>query len=156
MLLQVRWNPWGRADLSYLARSREVTRGRILLESPFGWRWYLGERVSRQSLELPEFRVPGPLPPRVQRTQEYTVGELETFTVLDTELVFDPSADYPDYVRDFLAYTLDLTPPPAPVEPVPLPAVRRVLDVMIPGGAMRVIDVPAVTSPVAFEATEVT
>ncbi|KAF7145176.1 hypothetical protein RHSIM_Rhsim04G0043500 [Rhododendron simsii] len=54
----VLWKLWTGLQADFLVRSREVTRSRVLLESPFGWQWYLGERVTRQSLGLAEFRVP--------------------------------------------------------------------------------------------------
>lgn len=58
---QVEWNPWGGAmpEPEYVARSRVVTTSRVLLELAFGWQWYLGDRVTRQSLGLLEFQVPG-------------------------------------------------------------------------------------------------
>lgn len=43
----VHWDLWGGLDEPYLAWGREVTRGRVLLESPYGWQWYFGERVTR-------------------------------------------------------------------------------------------------------------
>ncbi|XP_058223092.1 uncharacterized protein LOC131332810 [Rhododendron vialii] len=82
----VRWDRWAGMEADFLPRSREVTRSRVLLECPLGWQWYLGDRVTRQSLGLPAFVVPGLLPPRVQRTESYTRAELELFTVLDTDL----------------------------------------------------------------------
>lgn len=36
----VHWDLWDGLDEPYLAQSREVTRGRVLLESPYGWQWY--------------------------------------------------------------------------------------------------------------------
>ncbi|KAI8555055.1 hypothetical protein RHMOL_Rhmol05G0144700 [Rhododendron molle] len=61
----VYWDRWARLEADFLPRSREVTRSRVLLECPLGWQWYLGDRVTRQSLGLPEFVVPGALSPRV-------------------------------------------------------------------------------------------
>ena len=152
------WDVWGRLSAPYLTQSRAVTRGRVLLESPYGWQWYLGERVTRQSLGLDHFRVPGPLPPFVQRTQEYTLAEVEAFTVLDTELVFSPSEDYDSYVVSTLAYSLDMETrlaAPAPVEGPVLPVLRREIDVMLPNGSMGYVVVPEVTPPVTLTATEV-
>ncbi|XP_058192087.1 protein MAINTENANCE OF MERISTEMS-like [Rhododendron vialii] len=82
----VHWDRWAGMEADFLPRSREVTRSRVLLECPLGWQWYLGDRVTRQSLGLPAFAVPGLLPPRVQRTESYTCAELELFTVPDTDL----------------------------------------------------------------------
>ncbi|XP_058189305.1 protein MAIN-LIKE 1-like [Rhododendron vialii] len=100
---QVYWRIWDRFEVPYVARSREVMRGRVLLESPYDWQWYLGDLVSRQSLRLDAFRVPGPLLPLVQRTSQYTRGEFEWFTRLDPKL--EPffqagagcTADYTEY-----------------------------------------------------------
>ena len=85
-----------------------MTRSRVLLESPFGWRWYLGDRVSRQSLGLSEFRVPGRLPSLVLRTEEYTREELERFTVPVTDLLqFLGSAEgYAEYRDTHLVHHL--------------------------------------------------
>lgn len=65
-------------DEDYLASSREITAGRILLESPYGWQWYLGDRVTRQSMRSAFPQVPGPLPPRVLRTSSYTLEEIHS------------------------------------------------------------------------------
>ncbi|KAI8568937.1 hypothetical protein RHMOL_Rhmol02G0239600 [Rhododendron molle] len=83
---QVEWNPWRTSgpEPEYLAQSRVVTASRVLLESAFGWQWYLGDRVVRQSLGYPEFQVPGPLPPRASHTGDYTLAELERYTRPDT------------------------------------------------------------------------
>ena len=82
-----------------------VTGSRVLLESAFGWQWYLGDRVTRQSLGFLEFQVPGPLPARASHTGEYTRAELERLTRPDTDLVrfLRPERDYTAYQRDFLA-----------------------------------------------------
>ncbi|KAI8568939.1 hypothetical protein RHMOL_Rhmol02G0239600 [Rhododendron molle] len=83
---EVEWNPWRTSgpEPEYLAQSRVVTASRVLLESAFGWQWYLGDRVVRQSLGYPEFQVPGPLPPRASHTGDYTLAELERYTRPDT------------------------------------------------------------------------
>jgi hypothetical protein len=106
--LQVHWGRWARVEAAYLSRSREVTRSRVLLECPLGWQWYLGDRVTRQSLGLPVFVVPGVLPPRVQRTGTYTRAELEQFTVPDTDLErhLRRALDYTIYVNSHLAISL--------------------------------------------------
>jgi hypothetical protein len=106
--LQVHWGRWARVEAAYLSRSREVTRSRVLLECPLGWQWYLGDRVTRQSLGLPAFVVPGVLPPQVQRTGSYTRAELEQFTVPDTDLErhLRRTMDYMTYVDNHLAISL--------------------------------------------------
>ncbi|XP_058223020.1 uncharacterized protein LOC131332740 [Rhododendron vialii] len=95
-------------EADFLPRSREVTRSRVLLECPLGWQWYLGDRVTRQSLGLPAFVVPGLLPPRLQRTESYTRAELELFTVPDTDLErhLRRSLDYAAYADRYLARSL--------------------------------------------------
>ncbi|KAI8559790.1 hypothetical protein RHMOL_Rhmol04G0201900 [Rhododendron molle] len=62
---QINWDLWrvAGAKPEYLAKSRAVTASRVLLESTFSWQWYLGDRVTRQSLGYAKFHVPGPLPP---------------------------------------------------------------------------------------------
>lgn len=51
-LCQVCWHPWGdESDLPiYIKKSISPTRKRILLHGPQGAAWYLGERVTVQSL----------------------------------------------------------------------------------------------------------
>ncbi|KAI8563793.1 hypothetical protein RHMOL_Rhmol03G0136700 [Rhododendron molle] len=108
--LRASLDPWRVAGLEpeYLARSRAVTASRVLLESAFGWQWYLRDRVTRQSLGYAEFQVPvpRPLPPRASHTSTYTRAELERFTRPDTELIrhLRPEMDYAAYRRDRLAF----------------------------------------------------
>ncbi|KAI8559581.1 hypothetical protein RHMOL_Rhmol04G0185500 [Rhododendron molle] len=107
---QIVWDPWRTSgpEPKYLARSRAVTASRVLLESAFGWQWYVGDRVTRQSLGYLEFQVPGPLSPRASHTGDYTLTELERFTRPDTELpcYLHPEMDYAAYQRDRLARPL--------------------------------------------------
>lgn len=93
-----------------MARSRVVTASRVLLESAFGWQWYLGDRVTQQSFGLLEFQVPGPFPPRASHTGEYTWAELEEYTRPDTDLAcyLRPEWDYAAYQRDHLAGPLGI------------------------------------------------
>ncbi|KAI8530379.1 hypothetical protein RHMOL_Rhmol11G0053600 [Rhododendron molle] len=104
----VHWDRWTMVEADFLPRSREVARSRVLLECPLGWQWYLGDRVTRQSLGSPEFIVLGPLPPRVQRTETYTRAELEQFTVPDTDLerYLRCTLDYATYRDRYLATSL--------------------------------------------------
>ncbi|XP_058186675.1 uncharacterized protein LOC131303698 isoform X1 [Rhododendron vialii] len=104
----VHWKCWDRLEAGCMVRSREVTRSRVLLECPLGWQWYSGNRVTRQSLGLPTFVVPGPLPPRVQGTNTYTRAELEQFTVLDTDLegLLRRTMEYDAYKERYLARSL--------------------------------------------------
>ncbi|KAI8572050.1 hypothetical protein RHMOL_Rhmol01G0168200 [Rhododendron molle] len=106
--VMVHWDHWARVEADFLPRSREVTRSRVLLECPLGWQWYLRDRVTRQSLGSPEFIVPGPLPPRVQRTETYTRAELEQFTVpdIDLERYLRRTLDYATYRDRYLATSL--------------------------------------------------
>ncbi|KAI8555090.1 hypothetical protein RHMOL_Rhmol05G0147300 [Rhododendron molle] len=109
---QINWDLWrvAGAEPEYLARSRAITASRVLLESAFGWQWYLGDRVTRQSLGHIAFQVSGPLPPRASHTSTYTRAELERFTQLDTELsrYLRPEMDYAAYQRDGLAGPLGI------------------------------------------------
>ncbi|KAF7130486.1 hypothetical protein RHSIM_Rhsim10G0115000 [Rhododendron simsii] len=106
--LQVLWNLWSGLRANFLVRSREVTRSRVLLESPFGWQWYLREWVTRQSLGLTEFRVPVGVPLLMLRTGDYTREEIERHTrpVEDLTAYLSPSMDYAGYRERYLAYRL--------------------------------------------------
>ncbi|KAH7864252.1 hypothetical protein Vadar_027471 [Vaccinium darrowii] len=149
---RVRWNVWHRMRRDYLVRSRELTRSRVLLECPYGWRWYLGDRVSRQSLGIDHFRVPSPLPPLVQRTEEYTRAEIERYTV-PTEVVFGLSIDYEGYLSTHLAYDLDMENRLR--AGVALPELRREIEVVTADGALGVVTVPHITPTVTLATTEI-
>lgn len=57
--MQVNWAPWGQFyDLQKVKDSQVATSRRILLPGPYGAEWYLGERVSIQSLSTDAFFVP--------------------------------------------------------------------------------------------------
>ncbi|KAI8542702.1 hypothetical protein RHMOL_Rhmol08G0159400 [Rhododendron molle] len=103
--IQVDWDPWTSAEPEpeYVARNRAMTASRVLLESAFGWQWYLGDRVTRQSLMLEEFLVPGPLPIHASHTGRYTLAELQRFTVPQAASTFTrPRHDYVVYRRQHL------------------------------------------------------
>ncbi|KAI8559158.1 hypothetical protein RHMOL_Rhmol04G0151700 [Rhododendron molle] len=70
----------------------------------------MGDRVTWQSLDSPEFIVPGPLPPQVQRTETYTRAELEQFIVPDTDLerYLRRTLDYATYRDRHLATSLSV------------------------------------------------
>ena len=99
---------WDAVDEPYLARSREITRGRVLLECQYGWFWYLGDRVLRQSMRAEVPQVPGRLPPRVLMTSRYTPAEIERYTTPDLDLSqhLRPALSYIDYRRRYLAGSL--------------------------------------------------
>ncbi|KAI8559954.1 hypothetical protein RHMOL_Rhmol04G0216800 [Rhododendron molle] len=109
---KINWNPWSvaGAEPEYLARSRAISASRVLLESAFGWQWYLADRVLRQSLGYTAFQVPGPLPPRASHTSTYTRAEVERFMQPDTKLrrYLLPEMDYATYQRDRLAGPLGI------------------------------------------------
>lgn len=75
---------------------------------PLGLAMVPGDRVTRQSLGLPAFVVPGPLPPRIQRTDTYTRAELEQFTVPNANLegLLRRTMDYEAYKERYLAISL--------------------------------------------------
>ena len=106
IFLQVRvaTGRWNEVVMDWLAGARERTRGRILLESPFGWQWYFAERVLPQSLGEPQ-AVPGNLHYALPRTTRYTLQELQTFCDLDLDLEshLDRDSDYTEWVRTHLA-----------------------------------------------------
>lgn len=63
---QVNWHMWEIKDVilhDYVQNSILMTKQRILLQGQAGYAWYLGERVSVQSLGTPEPWVPK-IPPR--------------------------------------------------------------------------------------------
>ncbi|XP_058217462.1 protein MAINTENANCE OF MERISTEMS-like [Rhododendron vialii] len=107
--IQVEWNPWSNVEPEpeYLARSRVVIVSRVLLESAFGWQWYLGDRVTRQSLGFLEYQAPRPLPSRASHTNRYTLAELRHFTIPEGFAAFlRPERDYAVYRRQYLARPL--------------------------------------------------
>jgi hypothetical protein len=106
--VQVRWNIWDAINEPYLDSSRKLTRGRVLLECQYGWFWYLGDRVVRQSIRAGGPQVPGRLPPRVLMTSRYTLAEIERFTTPDLDLSqhLRPALSYGDYFRRYLAGSL--------------------------------------------------
>ncbi|KAF7139963.1 hypothetical protein RHSIM_Rhsim06G0110900 [Rhododendron simsii] len=106
----VLWKLWTGLQADFLVRSREVTRSRVLLKSPIGWQWYLGERVTRQSLGLTEFRVPVGVPLFMLRMRDYTREEIERHTrpLEDLTAYLSPSLDYAGYRERYLAYRLQM------------------------------------------------
>ncbi|KAI8547640.1 hypothetical protein RHMOL_Rhmol07G0211200 [Rhododendron molle] len=95
---QVEWDPWSTAgpEPKYLAMSRVVTTSRVILESAFGWQWFLRDRVTRQLIGSSEFIVPGSLPSHASNTGRYTLAELQRFTVPEDLLTFlRPGATMP-------------------------------------------------------------
>ena len=96
---------WDAVTEPYLTRSREITRGRVLLECQYGWFWYLGDRVVRQSIQAEGPQVPGRLPPRVLATSRYTPAEIERYTTPDLDLSqhLRPALSYTEYRRKYLA-----------------------------------------------------
>ena len=106
---QVRWNIWDAIDEPYLAPSRRLTRGRVLLECQYGWFWYLGDRVVRQPIRAGGPQVPGHPPPRVLMTSRYTLAEIERFTTPDLDLSqhLRPALSYSDYFKKYLASSLE-------------------------------------------------
>lgn len=95
LILQISWNVWDGLEVDYLTQSQEITRGRILLECPCGWWWYLGDRVIRQSMQKATLIVPGPLPPHVFEDRELHTGG-------------DRPVHYEAYRRRYLAGLLDV------------------------------------------------
>jgi hypothetical protein len=68
--------------------------------------------VIRQSLRAPRFISPGPLPPRVSFTEQYTRAELARFTVPSFDLgrYQRPEIPYREFQRRFLAGPLGVEP----------------------------------------------
>ncbi|KAH7833073.1 hypothetical protein Vadar_002866 [Vaccinium darrowii] len=151
---EVRWHTWDAVTDQYLERSRELTQGWILLDSPYGWQWYLGERVPCQSLRLVHFRIPGRIPPSVQRTDEYTQAEVERYIVLYTVLPFSSSSDYEGFLVSHLASFLDMETRIAAME-MALPVLRREIEVQMPGGMMGVLEVPRVAPPLDLTSVQI-
>ena len=54
-------HPWGKFEdqlPTYVQQSTQFTKSRVLLDGPCGYAWYLGERVTVQSLGLSSSLVP--------------------------------------------------------------------------------------------------
>lgn len=105
---QVDFDPWAdelEEEPGYIQDSRAVTASRVLLECAYGWQWFLGDRVVRQSLGMDRPVTPGPLPPRASFTGQYTREEIERFTrpMTDLEGLLRYHIPYTTYQRMYLA-----------------------------------------------------
>ncbi|BBG96798.1 hypothetical protein Prudu_005720 [Prunus dulcis] len=97
-MIDVNWNPWGTNESDMpeaVINSVPATRKRILLEGPAGSAWFLGERVSMQSLGTTEPQVPK-IPPRTmlsdyKLTDEAEVREALNGTPLQNGLQIHPT-----------------------------------------------------------------
>lgn len=90
----------------YVLSSIPATKLRILLEGPAGYAWYLGERVSMQSLNTTSPRVPR-LPPRSMLRDYRPLPEDISVGVIGwdaTQFLMDEDADYKKYRNDYLVY----------------------------------------------------
>ncbi|KAI8574623.1 hypothetical protein RHMOL_Rhmol01G0368500 [Rhododendron molle] len=99
---------WSKEYMGSKEKKDSLNAYRLYLDELKASQWYLGDRVTRQSLGYTEFRVPGLLPPRASHTRDYTLAELEQFTRPDTELTrhLRPDMDYAAYQRAHLARPL--------------------------------------------------
>ncbi|GMP54999.1 hypothetical protein CsSME_00019959 [Camellia sinensis var. sinensis] len=104
-LVEITWQPW--APLPAVTRDRfagaeETARFRILLEGPVCRAWYLGERFLRQTLGLPEQRVPGPSPTHMSDTERFTAEEMADYTVSWDAEGFRGEGDYRENVHTYI------------------------------------------------------
>ncbi|KAI5344426.1 hypothetical protein L3X38_012303 [Prunus dulcis] len=84
-----------------------ATRKRILLEGPAGSAWFLGERVTMQSLGTPSPQVPK-IPPRTMLADYKLTNESEVEEAVNgypaSEWVAPRSSDYADYRDEYIRY----------------------------------------------------
>jgi len=107
---QVNWHPWGSDDTTlkhYVQSSIPATKQRILLDGPAGYAWYLGERVSVQSIGTPDQRIPK-APPRTMlkdmklyAIDNETKASLKGFKADDW---FAESTDYRVFRNEYVRY----------------------------------------------------
>ncbi|CAL9029532.1 unnamed protein product [Prunus brigantina] len=106
---KVNWNPWGtnESDLPEEVKNTVLaTRKRILLEGPAGSAWFLGERVTMQSLGTTEPQVPK-IPPRTMLSDYQLIDELEFEEELNGYLASEwlaNSSDYAQYRDEYIRY----------------------------------------------------
>ncbi|XP_034197981.1 uncharacterized protein LOC117613481 [Prunus dulcis] len=107
---QVNWNPWGTNDSELpeeVQKTVPATRKRILLEGPAGSAWFLGERVTMQSLGTPSPQVPK-IPPRTMLADYKLTNESEVEEAVNgypaSEWVAPRSSDYADYRDEYIRY----------------------------------------------------
>ncbi|ONI09437.1 hypothetical protein PRUPE_5G238200 [Prunus persica] len=106
----VNWNPWGTNDSELpeeVKKTVPATRKRILLEGPAGSAWFLGERVTMQSLGTPSPQVPK-IPPRTMLADYKLSNESEVEEAVNgypaSEWVAPRSSDYADYRDEYIRY----------------------------------------------------
>lgn len=106
LLFQVNWNPWGEIEPTLppeIRHAKELSRRRILFEGPSGQFWFLGERLSMQTLGSPQPMVPLPPPMSVRLTASFSIEELEgCFKGFPAERFIDHSGNYDDFRASFL------------------------------------------------------
>lgn len=99
-------HPWGKADKQlppYVRQSFHATKCRILLDGPCRYAWYLGERVSVQSLGLTSPRVPKVPPASMLGDYPITADEAKVWMGgLDASDFLEPNVDGAGNYRDFV------------------------------------------------------
>ena len=91
-----------------LAPSRVVAGQRILLEGPYCRRWYLGERVPRQSIGSLTFSVPASIPVSMLSEATTELAIVEDMTGQPATEFIIPGGDYAAYRESHLAPVLDI------------------------------------------------
>ena len=88
-----------------MVESRRVAHSRVLLECPYGWFWYYGDRVFQQVRRTGRPITPGPLPPRASFTLSHTRAELRQLTrpAGDIEALLRRHIPYETYQAAYLA-----------------------------------------------------
>ncbi|BBN68862.1 DNA-binding bromodomain-containing protein [Prunus dulcis] len=88
-------------------KNRAGNSKRILLEGPAGSAWFLGERVTMQSLGTPSPQVPK-IPPRTMLADYKLTNESEVEEAVNgypaSEWVAPRSSDYADYRDEYIRY----------------------------------------------------
>ncbi|GMP80760.1 hypothetical protein CsSME_00035751 [Camellia sinensis var. sinensis] len=86
--------------------SRDTSRLRILLEGPFCWTWYLGERFVRQTLGLPYPIVLAPPPLFIRTVNSLLVDAIVQFMAGDDANLYCGVGDYTAFIRTHLMLPL--------------------------------------------------
>lgn len=102
---EVNMHPWGTDQdklPTYVRQSSQYTKSRVLLDGPCGPAWYLGERVSVQSLGLISPRVPKVPPPSMLGDYPITKEVAKSgFVAVDALEYLEPDGG-PNSYRDFV------------------------------------------------------
>lgn len=90
---------------SYVTASKEATEKRILFHGPAGYAWYLGERVTIQSLRTSTHLTPHEPPGSMMADYEYTdVERTDGIVGWPCERFIDKELDYTTFMEEYVKY----------------------------------------------------